>query len=392
MRPPLTRHRLNREVRLLDPTEPDAALKALMTVPPDLADRVDAARDLDENAPTPQTPRMRRRLTEEAERIPISDRMSRLLQHGDTNGEYVSNSEVVHAITTEAVRCGWTLDEVFDVLADPENEGGRRLRDETDRYGEDRAREWLEHGFHKAEEYLDLVRAVSADRLTYWSRYATRGLEGLTATSDRAVLQALLDVSRRAGRLEINASHRELAEMTGLARGTARTALERLEARGLFQVVDRRKSPTESLTYELLPKALDALADSTFDPPSAHPQYPAVSLSVDNALGHDLWRNKSGLGKGTGLTWLALTNRPKSIAMLAQERGVGRDTIRRHLRVLQHHGLARVTPNGWLPRNVQSASLDSLAKTIGVLGRGEAQKQIHASERVAFTIRQRQIK
>ncbi len=93
MRPPLTRHRLNHEVRLLEPSHPGAAVKTLMTVPADLADRVDAARVLDEDAPTPQTPPTTRRLTDEAERFPMSDRMQALLLHGDTK---VASGRVVY--------------------------------------------------------------------------------------------------------------------------------------------------------------------------------------------------------------------------------------------------------------------------------------------------------
>jgi DNA-binding transcriptional regulator YhcF (GntR family) len=202
------------------------------------------------------------------------------------------------------------------------------------------------------------------------------------------VLQALLDVVKRAGRLGINASHRELTEMTGLARGTVRASLKRLEAQGFIQVIDERRSLTDAFTYVVVPEVLDALADS-LDPPSTHPEYPGVSLSVDDALGHDLWRNKSGLGKGTGLTWQALTDTPQSVATLAQARGVGADTIRRHLKALQDYGLTRATREGWVRHNNQPQYLDSLAKNIGVLGRGNAQKQVHAAERATFTIRQR---
>ncbi len=74
--------------------------------------------------------------------------------------------------------------------------------------------------------------------------------------------------------------------------------------------------------------------------------------------------------------------------MLAQARGVGADTIRRHLKALQDYGLARATREGWVRHNNRPEYLDSLAETIGVLGRGIAQKQVHAAKRAAFTIRQ----
>jgi len=390
LRPPLTRHRLGYPVNLLQPKTAGAALRALLSTPLDLDDRVNRA-GLDTLEPDAMGGRKAECADSEdnREKQPLSPRMQQLLAKGDIHSVYFSRSEVIQAITTDAVRQGWNPTEVFEVLMNPENIGGERLHEIAERSGDEAALAWLERGYLRAEGYINRAASVSGERLSHWSRYATRAITGRSATSDRLILQALLDLAEQAWTLRVNASIRQLADMAGLAKGTARVALRRLRARDVFHVVGDRQVATDALTYELIPEVLDALADSIIDPRLSRPHYLRASISADTALSHDLWRNRSGLGKGTGLTWLALGDQPQSVSVLAKTRGVGEDTIRRHLKRLESAVLALHLLGGWVHVIVEPEYLDSLAADFGVLGKGEHQKQVHEAERTAFQTRQR---
>ena len=190
LRPPLIRHRLDYPVNLLQPTNAEAALRALLSTPLDLDDRVSRA------GPDPLEPdAMGGREAEWAdtednrEKQPLSPRMQQLLAKGDIHGVYPSRSEVIQAITTDAVRQGWNLTEVFEVLMYPKNVGGERLHEIAERSGDEAALAWLEPGYTKAEDYINRVASVSGERLSHWSRYATRAITGRSATSDRLILQ-----------------------------------------------------------------------------------------------------------------------------------------------------------------------------------------------------------
>ena len=98
IRPPGAPHRLGLPVQFLDPVDPLVALAALRaTAPPQL-----------------------------------SPRMNRLLRTGDnaTLG-YKSRSEMHLALALAAVNAGWTERQLLDVLLDPLNAAGERLRERS---------------------------------------------------------------------------------------------------------------------------------------------------------------------------------------------------------------------------------------------------------------------
>jgi hypothetical protein len=382
MRPPLTAHRLGYEVNLLRPKTADEALTALTTVPDDFearntADSLGDGRVADATIllPGPDTSRPPGEL---------APRARSLLRRGDTAGRYTSRSEMVQAITFDAVRAGWDFKDLFDALMDPSAVGGDRLREEVAKKSEDRARRWLRGGWDKASALIAQGNNGSlAGRVMCWRQGVSEALTGAGATSDRLVMDALLARVAKVGSLEINASQRELADEVGITKVTAANSLQRLAERGLWTATGTSRLANHAKTYRLNATALDALAGARLNPPHSHPhdsERGGSMLDVD----HDLFRNNRGLGKGTGLTWRFLGSDPQSVAELATRRGICPGTVRSHLKRLQAYDLAEQTPRGWIRLPVSPKVMDRLAAEIGTLGSGARQKQSHDIERQRF--------
>jgi hypothetical protein len=235
---------------------------------------------------------------EPQEAQPLPPRYQRLLREGDPAGDYPSRSEVIQAITVAAARAGWTVEELCAALLDPANVGGRKLQDKARRKGEDDAYAWLVHGWDKA---VDIVRSkptrISAEQATRWKTAAEGVINGPARNSDRLVFDALVDLAAKAGTLEVHASLRQLADLVGIAKDTARNALARLAGYGLLTPIEKPRKVADANTYRLEVSHLHALPDAEVDPPNSHPEIPDIGGSISD-LRHDLWRNTSGLGKG----------------------------------------------------------------------------------------------
>jgi DNA-binding MarR family transcriptional regulator len=381
MRPPLTVHRRGYKVSLLRPETADEALTALTTVPDDLEARIPAGSlgdgpvvDATMPSPWPDT----------SPPGELSHWAGSLLRRGDTAGRYPSRSEMVQAITFDAARAGLEFEDLFGALMDPSAVGGDRLREEVAKRGEDRARRWLRGGWDKASPLVATGGKRSlADRVKCWRSAVSRTFTGAGAASDLLVMDALLARVAKVGSFEINASQRELADEVGITKVTVANSLRRLAERGLLTTTGKSRLANQAITYRLNATALDALAETRFNPPHSHPhmsEQGGPDLDVD----HDLFRNNRGLGKGTGLTWRVLGSDPQSVAELATRRGIRPGTVRNHLKRLGDFHLAEQTPQGWVQVPVSLEEMDHLAVEIGTLGSGARQKHSHDAERQRF--------
>ena len=170
-------------------------------------------------------------------RKPLSAKMTALLEHGDVSDDYPSRSEVIQAITAEAWRQGWNLEELSAVLCDPSNIGGEKVQEKS----ASQADRYLEMSWETAGRLppspasvvpIDEVQLASLDAVL-----AAQAWTGKSGATDWVVSQALLGIVERTAKTEISASAREVAEMAGVTQKTASKSLRRLQHRGLITLV-----------------------------------------------------------------------------------------------------------------------------------------------------------
>ena len=356
IRPPLSPHRLQGEsevrVSLLAPNSPQEALRALTTR--GLADH-------------------------------ISDQMWRKIVSGQGRG-YASTSEFVRAAAVAVLNLGWRLEAFMELLTAEGTALAEAYGDRAERRGLDATQEWVRQQIWPGAEKL--VRespakgrdeAVRLAAMRVWA--LSRSWPGRRGPGTQAVLLALIDKASLTGRFEFNASLRELADLSGISGlQTVRRGLAALQDAGVLRDGDpreldrdescpayRRSSPRRLVWLQEMETFLDQAA---------------TDIATEEALAHDVWRNRVGLGKSAQRLYRALTTTPGTPAELAGLLGVTVRTVRRQLKSLQLNGLAACRSDGsW--RHVEM-DLDVLASEIGAQGRGERQRQKHAQQRAGY--------
>ena len=185
--------------------------------------------------------------------------------------------------------------------------------------------------------------------------------------SDRAVLQAVLNLAATAGKLELHASGRVVAERAGVSGKTAAVSLHRLAAAGWLKAIE--ESRYARAARWLIVDQLEAVAQPV-------PQDESV---------HDLWRRHGGLGPVARGVWRSLTADAQPIGALVGALGRSGRTatinVRFQLRRLEACGLAVQCEDGW--------KRGELSPNVAVVGRrceGAADRQAreHGDQRVAF--------
>ena len=233
IRPPLAPHRLGLHARLLEPADPDEALRVL------------------------EQPRATSRL---------SPAMQRLLENGDNSSRYLSRSEIVQALTQAAVNAGWRFDSLFLELCDGRNAGGQKVQEILERRGTKQARVYVRRSWTRAEARAQTHppvrdRAGARSVVMAIQRQADEcAWPGKAGSTNRAVLQAHIMIAHRTGRLVYAASVRGVAELAAVAWPTAHRAQRRLVARGWLRLLERGRRNLASL-WRLRP--LESQIDNT---------------------------------------------------------------------------------------------------------------------------------
>jgi DNA-binding transcriptional ArsR family regulator len=333
IRPPLSPHRRGGQSELLDPRDPLDAIDALLG-------RLDH----------------------------IAPRLHRLLLFGDLGHEYRSASEMMQAITTGAVHAGWTEAQLLDAFLDPANLGGARVRerDVTERRGADG---YVATCWNKAVQFVaraQLAEIQAAVDAAPWP--------GRSGGTDRAVMQAYVNIAQRANTITPDASQRRLADEAGVSAKTVERTQPRL-VEGGWIVVKRPGYRTEAARWGFGPSAQGV---GTYTATSTQGGRD-VCADTMRAVAHDLWRF-CGLGKGCQQTWTALASTPATIAQLVERTGYTRPTINRHVACLQDHDIV-TRDDDHRYRVVDRFDLDALAADLDVAGIGDRQREHHRRQR-----------
>ena len=228
IRPPLSPHRLQGDpglrVELLAPREPEEALAAL---------------------------------TWQRTARAVSDRMWRVIVDGRGRSRYPSVSEYVMAAAVAVANLNWTVEDYLGLLTTEGTALAEAYRERAERRGEDATERWVRDRVWPGSVALVRESPVegreAAQRLTAMSAWGVcRSWSGRGGPSEQAVYLALVGKACLTGRLEFNASWRELAERSAISGlNTVHRALTALQSQGLLRVAEGsgRVAPCDGPEY-----------------------------------------------------------------------------------------------------------------------------------------------
>jgi hypothetical protein len=285
-----------------------------------------------------------------------------LLREGDPPGRYESRSEVVQAITLDAVKAGWGRLELLEKLMDPSNLGGEKVREVRS------PEQSVHHGWRKAlchyfvnETWDECERIWGAAEASRWS--------GIAGATDRRVLHAHLLPSLKAGSVNYRMSTRACADLSGIKHQTVSRAHRRLTKAGWLKSEPRvSKRSISRWTLTVPPEAPK-------DSPKAVPLLPIEVLDVFSP---------PGIGPNALRLWEALSATERPPADLAHELHLHPTTVRKRLRHLESFELATKTQAGWIRCE---GDLTEVARALGTDGMMDRRREEHRRARQAMADR-----
>lgn len=206
-----------------------------------------------------------------------------------------------------------------------------------------------------------------------------------TASNDRTVLRALVDLGLKAATFEVNASIRQLSSLTGLSTGGVQASLRRLlDLDYIRSIRQPSRAATDAGCYALsrsLPtetRHLEHIWPSLWGP--------MAICAEDASFLTDIFTNGTGLGLSVRDTWMSLTNTPTKTADIKSARGddLSTDTIRRHLNRLHEVGLAGRKGHRWWRIDPTPEEVERLASMLGVRGKTNRRSARYEREQMEF--------
>lgn len=323
----------------------------------------------------------------------LSRRMSHLLRYGDTEHRYLAQgrpdrSRVVQAIVTGGSNRGFTADHLFNVLMDPVNVGGQKVREIASDRSEAAARKYVDLSLTKAERLPPMQRTISrTTQVLHETRQAALvwPFGGRGGPTEFAVLCVHISIAEKTHRLYYDLNVRDVALRAGVSRSAAGAANHRLAEQGWLRVM--RKGGREwSTTYLLRPSpSWTVLLEGGVR------EYEDCPGCWDPSLA--IWGD-GGVGKIGFLVWTRLCNIAHPVVLLASRLGRSPATVTEHLHLLLAHGLAR--PRGreqWMrgPVDPELASERLLKVHPEVEASQRARRERYEAERTQFDPRRRAI-
>ena len=318
----------------------------------------------------------------------LTERMERLLRYGDVEGTYAypngepDRSKVAQALALAFLNAGLSQADFLQEMLDPTNQGGARIQEEGAKgslaASSFAASCWAKAKWRAVQSPLIVKRADALDRIESVRAAVDRwDWKRMAGGTDRAVILAYIAIARETGKIAPDVADREVAERANVSRETiTKRARPRLIEAGFLRHVPRPRGRTDAKTWELaIPPGLGV--------PVTTPSH--TPLGVDMCGGdhaHDVW-SWGGLGKSKQRIWDLLGQRERwPFDDLAEAYRASKATVRRHLRVLDSHGLAAKTDDGLWKRG--DSDLDRVAEEIGATGKGERRRARHQLERRAY--------
>ena len=328
---------------------------------------------------------------------------------------FASRSNAIFSASVQLVGLGFQDHEIAAILWDPGSAISDKPREQGLRWlagdiGRARMKAFADH-----RETRGLVMGLAA----WIDRQDWSGMRGAT---DWQVLLAHLSIVRRTGKLEYQASYRDLTEKVGIAKSNVVASSHRLRERGALELVRPGRRPNQASTWRLrvptlgiscsdsasyggsgnpspitspsksssLPHAASVSADADM-PGTATTTTKANKLTncvmyvPDYAAFHEIWMLQ-GLGKVGLRTWATLLTRSEwPIRELAQRLSVTVGQARRTLKRLGDHGLARKLGGArWRADRADRDRLDQIAAGLGLITLVNRRTEMHTRERVEY--------
>ncbi len=376
IRPPLSPHRRDLPVSLVEPDSPDEALERLQSPAREIHGRSGGSRVL-------FYPR------------PLPDAMQQLLRtrHSPAR-EYRSRSEEHFAFIMSAVNRGFPESWIFSQLFDPENAAGAKIREIAAQRGDPAAHKYLEGEIKRARARVsanppfcdrsNALAALDAIEAAADSEQCAKRWHGRGGATDRAVFDKFIEIGRRVGAQEVGASLRELAILAGLASiETVARSLRRLRATGFLRLIDRPK-PKRGLPGRFRIGMLGGYSPRHSEPTSGGCVEECLSEGLSRLVADTFRWN--ALGQTAWLIWRAtrVSGREKEIADRLAMKSKG---VRRQMRRLAGLGLVKRDEAGRWHRVIDSSVLASAAEELGTLSETQRQMARFEDERAMWRLR-----
>ena len=290
----------------------------------------------------------------------IPSRLWRGLRGELDSSRYASRSEQEMALVTNCVKDGWSWDEV-EALFLMHAVLGTKFRDKC--VNPEKASAWLYSAYNASQEYLAANRRQIDIEIERFASLAY--FEGRTRHTDEAVFHAIIEIARRAGKVSrIGASVREVAELAGIQRCTAKRSIHRIP----WIQRETKSEEDVSASYSLiLPRDNDQDTGK------------GLALFGTTRSG-DIW-TCHGLGRTGRLVYHALGVEARSASQVIEATRLSRRTAYRKLAALEALGAALAVPGGWVQGPLDE---DAAAKALGVDGVLERRKKQHIEDRKKY--------
>lgn len=313
-------------------------------------------------------------------RIP---RKALALLYGAGVENYHSRSEAEEAIVLSLVNVGYSFEGVLDIYS--RNPGAGKYA-EIYSINPTRAYQWLRHTYDRAVSYHSHESKArrTARAAIAWAE--SKPWPGRSGALMQLMYIAVAETAYKAGRLEVAASCREMAEMVGINRTTAGRLFQRLTAVKLIEpTIDNvgESARIYHLNFDLqrcdTPYVLEVLCGSV------------------TPLQHDAFRRgkgRNGLGKAAGQIYNLLKSEGLTVDELVTRTCRDKRTVKSNLA-----RMAKITDRktGEIISMVEFSTseqrwhalevdLDLIARIVGTDGASEKQKRLHEQERRAHSL------
>jgi predicted transcriptional regulator len=313
---------------------------------------------------------------------PRVPRRALALLNGAGVEKYRSRSEAEAAIVLSLVNVGFSFDGVLDLYSRNTGAGKYAAIYANNPQG---AFQWLRHTYNEATNYHghESKARQTACAAVEWAQ--SKPWPGRSGALMQVMYIAFAEVAYRAGRLEVAASCRTMAEMTGTSKVTASRLLHRLTTAKLIEPTVPNAGESARI-YRL-----------KFDMQTLYTSSQGKFLGSVSLLQHDAFRRgrgRNGLGKAAGQIYSLLKSEGMTLEELVTRTGRDKRTVSKNL-----YRMAKITDRktGEVISMVEFSTseqrwralevdLDLIARIVGTDGAGVKQKRLHEQERRAHSL------
>ena len=298
-----------------------------------------------------------------------------------------SRDRTLYSVAVHMVNARLTFPDYLAELRSGSNETASKYREIDPRKRDD----WAERKWKDAVEWVraNPPREVHRDTLE-GLREATPDMlwAARTGANDRSVYAALVGLGLDAGSLVVNASVRQLSDLTTVSTSGVQAAVARLVEQGFIaRVAEPNRAHHLARSYRLLASP----PTRTTAPTHTWPYLggPMTRCAEEAEILDDIFSNGSGLGLSTRTTWEALPTQPTKTAEVVALLGgqCKHNTIREHLKKLERHSLAGRAGHRWWRVQPDLEDLVRTALDLGVRGKSRRRRERHDRERREYLAR-----